>query len=127
MSERSFRLFLGSWLVAAEFFSLPQAILALALLTLAEGVSNWRIPRLVSALRGRSVPDCAVRTTAGIWAVPFEAERALRLIIASLLFVALGFPALLWWLPWFVGFALVGAGLSGMCPMVVALRWLGLQ
>lgn len=127
MSERSFRLILGGWLIGAAFMGLHRAVLALALLTLAEGATNWRIPKLVSAARGRSLPDCIGDGAVGARPVPFEAERALRLIISTLMFASLGLPGVLWWLPWFVGFALVGAGLSGICPMVVALRWLGLQ
>ncbi|RMG29151.1 MAG: DUF2892 domain-containing protein [Gammaproteobacteria bacterium] len=58
----------------------------------------------------------------------FEAERALRFIVATLIGLPLWPPAApLWWLPWFVGFALVGAGLSGICPMVLALRRLGFR
>jgi len=128
MSERNFRFLIGCWLVAAQLLGWSQAVLGLALLILAEGVTNWRVPVLVSRVLGRPAPaTCEDRPWGRRPLVPFEAERALRLIVASLLLCALGFPDLLWWLPWFVGFAMVGAGLSGICPMVLGLRWLGLQ
>jgi len=57
-----------------------------------------------------------------------EAERALRFVVSLLLVASLfAFPDLLWWVPWFIGFALVAAGLSGICPMVSALRAIGLR
>ncbi len=33
----------------------------------------------------------------------------------------------LWFFPWFIGFALFGAGLSGICPMVMGFRWVGFR
>jgi hypothetical protein len=50
----------------------------------------------------------------------------LPLIVAALVTVSHS-SAALWFLPWFVGFALLGAGLSGICPMVIGLRWLGFR
>jgi len=48
--------------------------------------------------------------------------------VATLILIPMsGVADFLWLLPWFVGFALIGAGLSGICPMVLALRWLGLR
>ena len=59
--------------------------------------------------------------------IPFEAERALRLIIVLFLAVAVLLAEWMWWISWMVGFALIGAGLSGICPMVMALRWVGMR
>ncbi|MDV3238063.1 MAG: hypothetical protein LOY58_04350 [Gammaproteobacteria bacterium] len=124
MTERSFRLVIGIWLVAALFFALPVGIHALMAVLLVEGVTNWRVPGLLSRLRGIAMaepPPAGSR-------ISFEAERALRLLIVGLLALALfGLPELLWWVPWFIGFALIGAGLSGICPMVQALRWVGMR
>ncbi|MDH3513806.1 MAG: DUF2892 domain-containing protein, partial [Gammaproteobacteria bacterium] len=60
--------------------------------------------------------------------VNFEAERALRLAVAGFLIVSyVFFNESLWFFPWFIGFALFGAGLSGICPMVMGFRWLGFR
>lgn len=127
MTERSFRLVIGIWLVLALLLAWPVAIQVLMAVLLFEGVTNWRLPGLIARLRGATATD-APEAQAGGCAIPFEAERALRLLIVGLLAVALySFPELLWWLPWFIGFALIGAGLSGICPMVQALRWLGMR
>lgn len=125
MTERSFRLVIGVWLVLALWSSWQPAIYVLLVVLCLEGLTNRRVPALLSRLRGMQSAEVC---TAGDCAVRFEAERALRLLIATLLGISLFvLPAPLWWLPWFIGFALVGAGLSGICPMVQALRWVGLR
>lgn len=125
MTERTFRLVIGIWLVLALFLALPAAIHVLMAVLLVEGITNWRVPGVLARLRGVSATDAAAPAECRI---PFEAERALRLLVVGLLALALfGLPELLWWLPWFIGFALIGAGLSGICPMVQALRWVGMR
>jgi hypothetical protein len=58
----------------------------------------------------------------------FEAERGWRLSVATMLVISLfAFPDVLWFLPWFMGFAILGAGVSGVCPMYLAMRWAGLK
>lgn len=125
MTERSFRLVIGIWLVLALFLAMPVAIQVLIAVLLFEGVTNWRLPGVLERLRGVPPVD---QPTAAECRISFEAERALRLLVAGFLALALfGLPDLLWWLPWFIGFALIGAGLSGICPMVQALRWVGMR
>ena len=121
---------MGAWLIIGLFANSPPVIYALVGLLLFEGITNLRVPGLVTRVRsGKSArvineednlsPDVRVS---------FEAERGLRLIVAILILIAMSSAVdLLWLLPWFVGFALIGAGLSGICPMVLALRWLGLR
>jgi hypothetical protein len=129
MSERHFRLILGIWLIISQFFNNQPLMYALLVVLLMEGATGWRVPLVVWHIRhGRqeAFPDNQFENAES--AFPFEAERALRLIVAGLLALSvLAFPGYLWWLPWFVGFALAGAGLSGLCPMVQGLRWLGLR
>ncbi len=126
MTERNFRLVVGAWLMAALLLNQPYAVYALMGIMLFEAVTNWRVPIVISRLRyGR---DQAPQAPGDECLIPFEAERALRLIVVAFLVVAtFGFPDLLWWMPWLVGFALIGAGLSGICPMVLALRWVGMR
>jgi len=127
MTESQFRIILGLWLIAGLYLNSVQVMYALMLVLLFEGVTNLRIPTIVSRIRygQQALGDgqASLQTR-----VSFEAERALRLIVA-LFIVAPLYEELvqLWWLPWFVGFALIGAGLSGMCPMVLALKHLGLR
>ena len=130
MSEKSFRIVLGAWLVAALLLNSPYLMYALVGVLLFEGITNLRVPKLVDRLRYGSANAAKFNATQENPSarVSFEAERGLRLIVAGLIIVSMtSLGTLLWLLPWFVGFALIGAGLSGLCPMVLALRWLGLR
>jgi hypothetical protein len=58
----------------------------------------------------------------------FEAERGFRLSIAVMLSISIfAYPDVLWFIPWFMAFAILGAGVSGVCPMFLALKWAGLK
>lgn len=127
MSERYFRIIVGLWLIAGLFLASVEIVYALAALLLFEGVTNQRVPALVSRLRygkewASTVPSLKPSRFG------FEAERALRFIVVIFVVVPQqpGFEVL-WWIPWFVAFALIGAGLSGICPMVLSLRYIGLR
>ena len=127
MSERNFRLLIGVWLMLALLAAQPLPIYVLMGMLLFEGITNWRVPALVSRLRSGSEPTVTAVTSSN-WVISFEAERALRLILVAMLGLSLLLePELVWWLPWFIAFALIGAGLSGICPMVSALRWVGMR
>ena len=130
MSEKNFRIILGAWLIVGLFINSAYVIYMLAGLLLFEGVTNLRVPGLVS--HARSGKQANIKAAAENFnpnaRTSFEAERGLRLIVAVLIVVPMiSTMELLWLLPWFVGFALIGAGLSGICPMVLALRWLGMR
>lgn len=145
MSERYFRIVIGLWLVSGLFLDSAETIAVLLCLLLFEGITNFRVPLILSRLRYGKEADDSANTPPTRFS--FEAERALRLIVVIFVSIPLLqsltgiLPALssafsgveldglqiLWWMPWFVGFALIGAGLSGMCPMVMALRYLGLR
>lgn len=130
MTERTFRIILGAILLAALYFEWPMAIYGFIVIMLFEGITNWRIPILVSRLSGNAhldVTEC--RISPGEKArINFEAERALRLVVAAFLVISyVLFGKGLWFFPWFIGFALFGAGLSGICPMVMGFRWLGFR
>ena len=128
MSERYFRIVIGLWLIAALFLDSLEAIYVLCALLLIEGISNYRIPALVSRLRYGKLWQAEIVEPDKPSTVSFEAERALRFIVAGFVIVSQQASLdMLWWLSWFVGFALIGAGLSGICPMVLTLRRIGLR
>ena len=130
MSERIFRVILGSVLLLLLYFELRMAVYGFILIILFEGITNWRIPVLISRMggdRNAGIADCELSPGAKA-RFNFEAERALRLAVAVLLFISyVVFPVELWFFPWFIGFALFGAGLNGICPMVIGFRWLGFR
>jgi hypothetical protein len=126
MTESNFRIILGGLLLGGLYFDLSALVWSLIGISAFQGVTNWRIPVLVSRLRyGQSVPSGRDRATCRL---DFEAERMLSLLIAVFLIPTFGpWNTQLWIVPWFIGFALFGAGLSGICPMVLGLKWLGFR
>jgi len=111
---------------------LDVAYLLYALIAIAafEAVTNLRIPRAVSRRRFGTDGD----PTEGCLGIHFtqrtgfEAERGWRLSVSGMLAVStVLYPDALWFLPWFMAFAILGAGVSGVCPMLLALKWAGLK
>lgn len=130
MSNRSYRLLYGIALLVSLYFDLHTVIYGLIALALFEAISNLRIPRLISRLRTGKDGDphegslgIAFKTRTS-----FEAERGWRMAVALMLLVSLFvYPKTLWFFPWFMGFAITGAGISGVCPVFLALKWAGLK
>ncbi len=130
MSERIFHLFTGLLLLAALCLDLKPAVYGLTGWLAFEVITNQRLTALVSYLRygNRSLGGVAASDVACQCRFDFEAERALRLVLVLLLLLSyVLFYKQLWIVSWFVGFALVAAGLSGICPMIMTLRKLGFR
>ena len=95
-----------------------------------EAVTNWRIPTIVTRLRyganykqylNTSPPNDRMMSK-------LEAERILRIAVI----VAIYLPYLITFqyidfLPWFVATALVLAGATNICPMVMFLKFTGMR
>jgi len=127
MSERMYRLLLGVILIAFLFFHWNAMLYAYVGVLLFEGVTNWRIPLLVSRIRyGKDARN--PEQAACAQGIPFDVERAFRLIIAAFLILSVVvYPEALWSIPWFLGFALSMAGITGVCPMAMALKKAGFR
>lgn len=129
MSNRVYRLLFGLTLLLALYFDLYRVLYALIGLAAFEGLTNLRVPCVITRLR--SLECSPAEGSLGIAfkaRTDFEAERGFRILVA----VALGFsvlvmPDTLWFFPWFMGFAITGAGISGVCPMFLAMKWAGLK
>jgi hypothetical protein len=120
----------GITLLLALFFEQRHVIYALIGLAFFEGISNQRIPSLIAGRR--ALPACNPdEGTLGIRFTNryrFEAERAWRMLVAVMLGISIFvFPDALWFFPWFMGYAMMGAGASGVCPMYLGLKWAGLK
>ena len=130
MSERFFHLLFGLVLLMALYFDLKPAVYGLIAWQAFEVITNQRLTVLVSYLRygNRGLDGVASSDAACQCRFSFEAERALRLVLVLLLTLSyVLFYRQLWIVAWFVGFALVAAGLSGICPMIMTLRKLGFR
>ena len=125
MTDRNYRLVFGLAILLALYFDLTYFMYGLISLIFVEGITNWRVPLLVN--RFMQVPGADVSPTEPFdfrW--PLQVERAWRLVVAFMLFLtAVLFNEIVWFLPWFMGFAILGAGVSGVCPMLLGLRFSG--
>ena len=139
MSERSFRLLQGVHILLALYFELDVLIFAYLVVLAFEGLTNWRIPILVSRLRHaqpvaahagglQSVTEPVATSPSRGVKFDFEAERLLRLVVFVLMITTvLIFPEAGWFFPWFIGAMLFLAGLTNICPMVLMFRYLGFR
>ncbi len=128
MTERSFRFILGAALLLLLFFRLDMGIYIYIGILLFEGLTNWRVPIIVSRLRYGTAYNYADLINSECTAITFDAERVLRLLVAGLLVVTFViFKEQVWFFPWFIGFMLFMAGMTNICPMVMFLRWLGFR
>ena len=132
MSERFFRLIVGTLLLGSLYFEIQFGIPVLIGLLTVEGLTNYRIPQLVTRLRMAGAPNfddsSELMPEAHLARIPFDAERAWRLVVAVMLVVTVYlFNEQLWFFPWFMGFAIFGAGLSGVCPVLISLKLMGFR
>lgn len=127
MSERTFRFVQGLCILLALYLDVPNIIYAYMVVILLEALTNFRIPIVVSRLRyGKGVVDETPETSD--YRFSFEAERMLRVVVFFLLLVTyVLLPEMVWFFPWFVGVMLLMAGITNICPMVMAMRYLGFR
>lgn len=127
MSDRAYRLSVGVLLLIGLYFELPVLIYSIIGIALFETVTNLRIPIIVEKITGHK----AVNESDGFnfkQRFNFDAERVWRLILATVLIVVyVLFYDQLWYVAWFLGFAILGAGLSGVCPMFITIKWAGFR
>jgi hypothetical protein len=112
------------------YFEINAALYALIAITFFEGLTDLRIPKLVSRVRygHHGDPDEGSLGISFPERFGMEAERTWRVVVSIMLLLSLYVvPNAMWVLPWFMGFAILGAGVSGVCPMFLMLRWAGFR
>lgn len=131
MSERLYLFFVGVYILLALYFEVDMMIYCLSLWLILEAISNLRLTTLSQRLMHVSVPAGLV-TFQTHQRFAFDALRAWRITVA----VMLGGSFLLiheynlevvWFFPWFMGFAIMGAGASSVCPVLLFIRWIGFK
>ena len=129
MSERIYRIILGALLIILLSINSAEGVYFIMGLLLFEGLTNLRVTILVSKVRFGDDYLSHVNACEGEKAaIPFDAERMLRLLMAAFLILTYIFHSeLFWWFPWFIGIMLCSAGLTGICPMVMMLRAIGFR
>lgn len=124
-----YRLIVGMILLIGLYLDQPYLIYGLIGVVLFEGITNLRIPVVINKL----YPSEGYQQE-GTLSIPFkqrfnfEAERAWRLLLGFVLIIVyVLFYDVAWPFAWFMAFAIVGAGLSGVCPLFMSLKWLGFR
>lgn len=131
MSDHHYRFILGLILLSALYFEMPYIVYGIISVLYFEALTNIKIPCLARRCRrmqANAIADDGSLSLDFRVRFEFEAERMLRLIVASLLLLTyVVFYEQVWFFPWFMGFALIGAGISGVCPMFLMLKWAGFR
>lgn len=131
MSERLFLFLVGVYILIALYFGVDAMIYVLCVLLFLEGVTNARLTTLTQRLMHVTVPSGLV-TFKTYQRFEFDALRAWRITVAFMLggsFLLLNEYEIevVWFFPWFMGFAIMGAGASSVCPVLLFIRWIGFR
>ena len=100
MTERAYRFMLGLSMISFLLLQWDYAIYAYIAVLLFEGITNWRIPVLVSQIRYAGKDFQVTDSENETCSLNFEAERFLRFAVSF--FIILGFvafPKELWFFP----------------------------
>ncbi len=130
MTNRTYRVLLGLLLLVGLYFEFSWLIYTLIIILFLEGISNFLLPDLVCLVRNcvsRHEPVFIDNDFVESPRFSVNSERVWRLTVGSFLLIGYSFYNALWFLPWFMGFAIFGAGLSGVCPVLLAIRWIGFK
>ena len=130
MTERQFRFVISIFLLLGLYFDLRWAVISIIGVYLMEGVTNVRVPMVIAKL----LPQRSSHITCDPGAISvaprfsIDSEQVLRLIVGGLLLMSYEFyPETLWYLPWLLGFALLGAAITGICPCILGLKTWGFR
>ena len=131
MSERLYLFFVGVYILIALYFEVDVMIYLLCLLLLLEAITDLRLTTLTQRLRKVTVPVGLV-TFQTHQRFEFDGLRAWRISVALMLggsfFLLNEYDIqVVWFFPWFMGFAIMGAGASSVCPVLLFIRWLGFK
>lgn len=144
MTNRTYRLVVGSLLLIFLYLALNTGIYLLILMMFLEGISGYLLPDVANRFWNRSSAyDENLAPIQNKTRFSFFAERAWRLLVSLLLFFSFvlfsqnlailpqaminNFSYINWFFPWFMGFAIFGAGISGICPVLISVKWAGFK
>jgi hypothetical protein len=132
MTDRTYRILLGLTLLLGLFFDLNELIYLLVAIMFVEGITNLRLPKVVALVGQRLAGNQAAfvyipEPENTNFKYTAEAERIWRFVVGALLLLTFYYYEQLWFFPWFMGFAIFGAGISGVCPMLLTIRWAGFK
>lgn len=131
MSERFFLFVVGAYILIALYLEINVMIYLLSLWLLFEAITDIRLTHLSQQLLRKPLP-AGLTVFQSHPRYNFDAFRAWRLTVAVMLggsFILLNEQNIevVWFIPWFMGFAILGAGVSGVCPVLLLIRWIGFK
>jgi len=128
MTNRFYRGALSLLLLISLYFNQSVMMYALIVMLFLEGFSNVLVPSIFNVVRQKVGMTTAHAGSMKVCLMPdgfsrFGDERIWRLVVGSLLLLTYTNIDVLWFFPWFMGFAIFGAGLSGICPVLLFIQW----
>ena len=131
MSERLFLFLVGVYILIALYFGIDLMIYMLSLWLLFEAITDIRLTTLSQNIMKQTVPAGLIVFNTH-QRFNFDAIRAWRITVAvllggSLLLLKEYNVDFVWFFPWFMGFAIMGAGASSVCPVLLFIRWIGFR
>lgn len=131
MSERLFLFSVGAFILLALYLEIDLMIYLLSLWLIFEAVTNIRITNTSQQLIGHAIPSGLIVFQTDV-RFNFDAFRVWRLTVAimlggSFLLINEYNIEVVWFIPWFMGFAILGAGASSVCPVLLFIKWLGFR
>ena len=131
MSSRLYLFVIGLSILIALYAEVDFLVYLVALWLLFEGVTEIRMTTFFQKLLNKKSPE-DLYVTQTSYRFNFGAFRAWRFVMAFMLggsfFLLTEYDAeFVWFVPWFMGFAIMGAGVSGICPGLLLMRWVGFK
>ena len=131
MTERAYLFFLGLCLLIVLYIESSVMLYGIVIFVFFEGVTGLSIPKLSQKIMHTQLESGLLHYDKEP-RFNFDAFRMLRIVFSTVVF--LSYVAvheynidMLWFFPWFLAFAVLGAGVSGVCPVYLAMRWLGFK
>lgn len=125
MQDRVYNFFGGIVILSGLYFSLPYLIYILIAVFIFEGTTGFYFIPKKLPLNLPEMSDFQINKS-NRFSIP--SNRIWRFLIASILVLTfVFFYNTLWLIPWFLGFALLGAGVSGVCPIDLGLKYIGFR
>jgi len=129
MTENTYRLLLGTALILAIYTESKILAYSLVIMTLIEGITNYRVNIVVSKLLlkvyGRAIPH---EPESSKYRYNVAAERVQRIFIGVSFFLIFFIaPQDFWYLNWLFAIAMILSGIVMFCPVVALFRYLGFR
>jgi len=131
LSERLYLLLVGTCILLVLYLGNNYLVFGLSFILLVEGITGIRLTTSIQKARHISLDHDMVvsHTTASLGIDGLSVWRvfvAIVLVSSYALIHDYGYQVL-WFIPWFMGFAILGAGASGICPVLLGLHRVGFK